>query len=118
MSRLVYTVQEAAEELRIGNSTVRERIRSGQLRSFKDGGPPSGRWRRPDGVRARASRPGRRWLSAGPSTEGSVFQDSSGRWVAMIELPRQTRWPTPAEEAPGPGLGPKPSVYCGKCGTS
>ena len=38
MSRLVYTVQEAAEELRIGNSTVRERIRSGQLRSFKDGG--------------------------------------------------------------------------------
>ncbi len=38
MSRLIYTVQEAAEELRIGNSTVRERIRSGQLRSFKDGG--------------------------------------------------------------------------------
>ena len=38
MSRLVYTVQEAADELRIGNSTVRERIRSGQLRSFKDGG--------------------------------------------------------------------------------
>ncbi len=38
MSQLVYTVQEAAEELRIGNSTVRERIRSGQLRSFKDGG--------------------------------------------------------------------------------
>lgn len=38
MSQLVYTVQEAADELRIGNSTVRERIRSGQLRSFKDGG--------------------------------------------------------------------------------
>ncbi len=38
MSQLVYTIQEAAEELRIGNSTVRERIRSGQLRSFKDGG--------------------------------------------------------------------------------
>lgn len=38
MSQLVYTVQEAADELRIGNSTVRERIRTGQLRSFKDGG--------------------------------------------------------------------------------
>lgn len=38
MSRLVYTVREAAEELRLGSSTVRERIRSGQLRSFKDGG--------------------------------------------------------------------------------
>lgn len=38
MSQLVYTVDEAAEELRIGSSTVRERIRSGQLRSFKDGG--------------------------------------------------------------------------------
>ena len=35
--RLVYTIQEAAEELRIGSSTVRERIRMGQLRSFKDG---------------------------------------------------------------------------------
>lgn len=38
MSRLVYTVKEAADELRLGSSTVRERIRSGQLRSFKDGG--------------------------------------------------------------------------------
>jgi len=38
MSRLVYTIQEAAEELRLGNSTVRERIRTGRLRSFKDGG--------------------------------------------------------------------------------
>lgn len=38
MSQLVYTIQEAADELRIGNSTVRERIRTGQLRSFKDGG--------------------------------------------------------------------------------
>ncbi len=35
--RLVYTVREAAEELRIGYSTARERIRSGELRSFKDG---------------------------------------------------------------------------------
>ncbi|MEM9890947.1 MAG: helix-turn-helix domain-containing protein [Actinomycetota bacterium] len=35
--QLVYTVQEAAEVLRIGNSTARERIRSGELRSFKDG---------------------------------------------------------------------------------
>jgi len=38
MGQLVYTVQEAADELRIGNSTVRERIRTGRLRSFKDGG--------------------------------------------------------------------------------
>jgi excisionase family DNA binding protein len=30
-------VREAAEELRIGYSTARERIRSGELRSFKDG---------------------------------------------------------------------------------
>ena len=36
-TRLVYTVREAAEELRIGYSTARERIRSGELRSFKDG---------------------------------------------------------------------------------
>ena len=35
--RLVYTVREAAEELRIGYSTVRERIATGELRSFKDG---------------------------------------------------------------------------------
>ena len=35
--QLVYTIAEAAEELRIGNSTVRERIRMGHLRSFKDG---------------------------------------------------------------------------------
>ncbi len=35
--RLVYTVREAAEELRIGYSTARERIASGELRSFKDG---------------------------------------------------------------------------------
>ena len=35
--RLVYTVREAAEELRLGYSTVRERIATGELRSFKDG---------------------------------------------------------------------------------
>ena len=35
--KLVYTVKEAAEELRIGYSTARERIRTGELRSFKDG---------------------------------------------------------------------------------
>lgn len=34
---LVYTVKEAAEELRIGYSTVREFIRTGELRSFKVG---------------------------------------------------------------------------------
>ena len=34
---LVYTVREAAEQLRIGYSTVREEIRTGQLRSFKVG---------------------------------------------------------------------------------
>lgn len=37
MSQLVYTISEAAETLRIGQSTVRERIRTGDLRSFKDG---------------------------------------------------------------------------------
>ena len=36
--RLVYTVREAAEVLRIGYSTARERIASGELGSFKDGG--------------------------------------------------------------------------------
>ena len=36
-TRLVYTVREAADELRIGYSTAKERIRSGELRSFKDG---------------------------------------------------------------------------------
>lgn len=36
-TRLVYTVREAADELRIGYSTARERIRRGELRSFKDG---------------------------------------------------------------------------------
>ncbi|MEZ5407683.1 MAG: helix-turn-helix domain-containing protein [Acidimicrobiales bacterium] len=36
-TRLVYTVREAADELRIGYSTARERIRTGELRSFKDG---------------------------------------------------------------------------------
>ena len=36
--KLVYTINEAAEELCLGSSTVRERISSGQLRSFKDGG--------------------------------------------------------------------------------
>ncbi|MGH1488210.1 MAG: helix-turn-helix domain-containing protein [Acidimicrobiales bacterium] len=35
--RLVYTVREAADELRIGYSTARERIATGDLRSFKDG---------------------------------------------------------------------------------
>lgn len=35
--KLVYTVREAAEVLRIGYSTARERIASGELRSFKDG---------------------------------------------------------------------------------
>ena len=35
--RLVYTVREAAEELRLGYSTVRERIATGELCSFKDG---------------------------------------------------------------------------------
>jgi excisionase family DNA binding protein len=34
---LVYTVREAAEVLRIGYSTARERIAAGELRSFKDG---------------------------------------------------------------------------------
>ena len=37
MTKLVYTIEEAATELRLGESTVRERIRSGSLRSFKDG---------------------------------------------------------------------------------
>jgi len=36
-TQLVYTVQEAAKVLRIGYSTVRERIAAGELRSFKDG---------------------------------------------------------------------------------
>jgi excisionase family DNA binding protein len=36
-TQLVYTVGEAADVLRIGYSTARERIRSGELRSFKDG---------------------------------------------------------------------------------
>ncbi len=36
--RLVYTVKEAAAELRIGYSTAREHIRQGTLRSFKIGG--------------------------------------------------------------------------------
>jgi len=36
-TQLVYTVREAADELRIGYSTARERIASGELRSFKDG---------------------------------------------------------------------------------
>lgn len=35
--KLVYTVREAAEVLRIGYSTARERIASGELQSFKDG---------------------------------------------------------------------------------
>lgn len=35
--QLVYTVREAAQVLRIGYSTARERIASGDLRSFKDG---------------------------------------------------------------------------------
>ncbi|MFV0522984.1 MAG: helix-turn-helix domain-containing protein [Acidimicrobiales bacterium] len=35
--KLVYTVREAAELLCIGYSTARERIASGELRSFKDG---------------------------------------------------------------------------------
>ena len=35
--KLVYTVREAAEVLCIGYSTARERIASGELRSFKDG---------------------------------------------------------------------------------
>jgi excisionase family DNA binding protein len=34
---LVYTVREAAEQLRIGYSTARECIRTGELRSFKVG---------------------------------------------------------------------------------
>lgn len=34
---LVYTVREAAERLRIGYSTARECIRTGELRSFKVG---------------------------------------------------------------------------------
>ncbi len=38
MTQFVYTIDEAAEALRLGSSTVRERIRSGRLRSFKDGG--------------------------------------------------------------------------------
>ena len=37
MTKLVYTIEEAAAELRLGESTVRERIRCGLLRSFKDG---------------------------------------------------------------------------------
>ncbi len=37
MTKLVYTIEEAAAELRLGESTVRERIRAGSLRSFKDG---------------------------------------------------------------------------------
>ncbi|MGB5758260.1 MAG: helix-turn-helix domain-containing protein [Acidimicrobiales bacterium] len=37
MTKLVYTIEEAAAELRLGESTIRERIRSGSLRSFKDG---------------------------------------------------------------------------------
>ncbi len=35
--KLVYTVREAADVLRIGYSTARERIATGELRSFKDG---------------------------------------------------------------------------------
>ncbi len=36
-TKLVYTVKEAADALCIGYSTARERIRCGELRSFKDG---------------------------------------------------------------------------------
>ncbi|MCP4962553.1 MAG: helix-turn-helix domain-containing protein [Actinomycetia bacterium] len=36
-TKLVYTVKEAADVLCIGYSTARERIRCGELRSFKDG---------------------------------------------------------------------------------
>ncbi len=35
--KLVYTVREAADVLRIGYSTARERIATGEFRSFKDG---------------------------------------------------------------------------------
>ena len=35
--KLVYTVREAGDILCLGYSTVRERIASGELRSFKDG---------------------------------------------------------------------------------
>ena len=35
--KLVYTVRESADVLCLGYSTVRERIASGELRSFKDG---------------------------------------------------------------------------------
>ncbi|MCP4964754.1 MAG: excisionase family DNA-binding protein [bacterium] len=36
-TKLVHTVKEAADALCIGYSTARERIRCGELRSFKDG---------------------------------------------------------------------------------
>lgn len=36
--QLIYTVREAATVLRIGYSTAREHIRTGELRSFKIGG--------------------------------------------------------------------------------
>lgn len=36
-AQFVYSVQEAAELLRIGYSTIREEIRTGQLQSFKVG---------------------------------------------------------------------------------
>ena len=35
--KLVYTVREAADVLCLGFSTVRARIATGELRSFKDG---------------------------------------------------------------------------------
>jgi excisionase family DNA binding protein len=35
--KLVYAVRQAADVLCLGYSTVRERIASGELRSFKDG---------------------------------------------------------------------------------
>ena len=35
--KLVYTIREAADVLCLGYSTARERIATGELRSFKDG---------------------------------------------------------------------------------
>jgi excisionase family DNA binding protein len=79
--QLVYTVQEAAEALRIGYSTARERVRTGELRSFKDG---SRRLIAGDDllayVQARVEEG--HGFDQAILGRGTVFQRPDGRWVA------------------------------------
>ena len=81
--RLVYTVPEAAGELRIGYSTARERIRTGELRSFKTGNAglslATTYW--PTSERGK----GRRRMARRSANDGTVIQTDNGRWAAVIE---------------------------------